>query len=174
MINRFSPSQVFKYCPKCGKEEFSSDTEKSMKCTSCGFSYFINMAAAVVAIIRNETNEILFTIRKYDPAIGMLDLPGGFVDLGETAEKAIVREIGEELNLKIIKMEFVGTFTNKYIYGEIEYQTLYLVFICSVENFQNIHAQDDVTGFVFRNPNSVKVEEIGFDSIRKIVESLKS
>jgi len=127
------------------------------------------MNAAVAAVIRNSIGEVLFTVRKHNPASGKLDLPGGFVDLGETAEKAIVREIYEELNLKINKMEFIGTFTNKYVYGEIEYQTLDLVFNCSVESFQELQVADDVSGYVFRDPKTVQAEEIGLESIREIV-----
>jgi mutator protein MutT len=172
MNSENSPLEIFKYCPKCGSPGLLANTEKSLKCNSCGFIYFINMTAAVAAIIRNEKNEVLFAIRKHNPAAGMLDLPGGFIDLGETAEKAIVREIHEELNLIINKMEYVGTFTNKYIYGEIEYQTLDLVFNCSVESFQDLKVADDVSGYVFRDPASVDICEIGLDSIKKIVGSI--
>jgi mutator protein MutT len=127
------------------------------------------MSAAVAAIIHNDKNEILFTIRKHDPAAGKLDLPGGFVDLGETAENAVIREVFEELNLEITEMNFVGTFTNKYIYGELEYQTLDLVFDCAVNSFSSIKAADDVSGYVFKNPATVSPNEIGLDSIREIV-----
>lgn len=172
MISEQSPIKIFRYCPKCGSQDFIPNSEKSLKCNSCGFRYFINMNAAVAAIIRNEKDEILFTVRKHSPAAGMLDLPGGFVDLGETAENALVREIEEELNLKIDKLKFAGTFTNKYVYSGIEYQTLDLVFNCSVESFENIQVADDVSGYVFRNPATVGKEEIGLDSIREIIEGL--
>ena len=172
MGNKYSPLDIFRFCPKCGSPGFTADTEKSLKCGICGFGYFINMSAAVAAVIRNDKNEVLFTVRKHNPAAGMLDLPGGFVDLGETAEEAVVREIKEELNLNINKMEFVGTFTNKYIYGGLEYQTLDLVFSCLVQNFHNLKVADDVSGYVFRDPKTVKPEEIGLNSIKEIVASL--
>jgi len=174
MHSDFSPSKVFRYCPKCGNPGFSPDTEKSMKCNSCGFRYFVNMSASVAAIIRNERNEILFTVRKHDPAAGMLDLPGGFVDLGETAEDAVKREIFEELNLEVNKIEFVGTFTNKYLYSGIEYQTLDLVFNCSVESFLELLVADDVSGYVFRDPAFVMHDEIGLESIRKIMDYISN
>ena len=170
MHSQFSPFKVFKFCPQCGKPGLSTDTEKSLICGNCGFRYFINMNAAVAAIIRNEKNEVLFTIRKHDPASGLLDLPGGFVDPGETAEEAVKREILEELNLKISIIDFVGTFTNKYIYAEIEYQTLDLIFNCSVDSFKHLQVADDVSGYVFRDPASVKREEIGLESIRNVVD----
>ncbi len=174
MLRKYSPFEVFRYCPKCGSPDFAPDTEKSLKCKSCGFRYFINMSASVAAIIRNQNNEVLFTVRKHDPAAGMLDLPGGFIDLGETAENALVREIQEELNLNISMMKFIGTFPNKYHFGEIEYQTLDLVFNCTVESFENLQVADDVSGYVFRNPGAVLPQEIGLDSIREIVEFISA
>jgi len=173
MRSEYSPSEVFRFCPKCGSPGFSPDTEKSLKCSSCGFGYFINMSASVAAIIRNNNNEVLFTIRKHNPAEGKLDLPGGFVDLGETAEEAILREIKEELNLNINMMEFVGTFTNKYIYGEIEYQTLDLVFNCTVDSFSGMQVDDDVSGYYFRDIKTIKAEEVGLVSIWKVISYLK-
>lgn len=130
------------------------------------------MNAAVAAIIRNHKNEVLFTIRKHEPAAGFLDLPGGFVDLGETAEEALKREVFEELNLTIDTIEFAGTFTNKYIFGEIEYQTLDLVFNCTVLSLSNIQVDDDVSGYIFKDPAFVLPEEIGLESIKRIVKGL--
>jgi NAD+ diphosphatase len=174
MRSEYNPSEIFRFCPKCGSPGFTPDTVKSLKCGSCGFRYFINMSASVAAVIRNNKSEVLFTVRKHDPAAGMLDLPGGFVDLGETAEEAILREIKEELNLKINKMEFVGTFTNKYIYGEIEYQTLDLVFNCFVESFHDIKVADDVSGYIFRDTKTVLPAEIGLASIKEILVFIAS
>lgn len=169
MRSEHNPLNVFRFCPKCGSQDFAPDTEKSLKCKKCNFRYYINMSASVAAIIRNEKSEILFTVRKYDPARGMLDLPGGFVDPGETAEQTVVREIKEELNLNISRIEYLGTFTNKYLYGEIEYQTLDLVFNCTVETFENLQVADDVSGYVFRDPDTVQPENIGLESIREII-----
>lgn len=149
------------------------DTEKSLKCENCGFRFYINMNAAVAAIIRNDKNEVLFTIRKHDPAAGLLDLPGGFVDLGETAEAALKREIFEELNLTIDTIEYTGTFTNKYIFEKIEYQTLDLVFTCTALSLSNIQVDDDVSGYVFRQPSTILPDEIGLESIKQIVNNLK-
>jgi len=172
MQSNFSPLAIFKFCPKCGSPGLSAYTEKSLNCNSCGFMYFINMNASVAAIIRNEKDEVLFTVRKHEPAAGMLDLPGGFIDLGETADNAVKREILEELNLTIDKAEFVGTFTNKYVYAEIEYQTLDLLFDCAVKSFDELQVADDVSGYVFRHPTQVRHDEIGLESIKRIVDFL--
>ncbi len=166
--------EIFRFCPKCGNQEFIRDSVKSLKCNHCGFRYFINMSTAVAGIIRNNSNEVLFTIRKHSPAAGMLDLPGGFVDLGETAETALIREIHEELNLNICEMVYHGTYTNKYLFEGVEYQTLDIVFNCRVDSFKNLTVDDDVSGFVFKRPEEVSPDEIGLSSIQQIIEDILS
>src|ERR1039457_2303418 len=87
-------------CPRCGSESIFWPSLKNIECTACGFVLFLNMAAAV-AVIMECRGKILFGIRKHEPARGMLDLPGGFVDPGETAEEAVRREVKEELNIDL-------------------------------------------------------------------------
>lgn len=168
MHHPFSPLVVFKFCPACGSQSIAPDSVKSLKCAACGFRYYINMNAAVVAVIRNQKNEVLFTTRKHDPSKGMLDLPGGFIDMGENAEHAVKREIREELNLEISKLEYVGTFTNKYLYAGIEYQTLDIVYLCTVDSFTDLKVDDDVSGYEFIDPARVRQQDISFDSVRQI------
>jgi NAD+ diphosphatase len=167
------PHRVLKYCPSCGNNTFKPHTEKSLKCETCGFCLFMNAAAAVVAILFNDEGKLLFTVRKHEPARGMLDLPGGFVDPGETAEQALSREVKEELNLTLDDVTYFGSFKNEYLYGGITYSTLDLAFICFAENFDNLLAADDVESFAFTDLKEVNFERISFESIKQIVEELK-
>ncbi|MGC8865353.1 MAG: NUDIX domain-containing protein [Bacteroidales bacterium] len=67
-----------------------------MQCPECGLIWYFNPAPAVIALIPNRDKELLFTRRKYEPAQGKLDLPGGFSDIFETSEQTLVREVKEE------------------------------------------------------------------------------
>ncbi len=168
-----SYNKYFDFCPQCGKEQFLYTKRKYFQCSDCGFEFFFNMSAAVVAIIRNEKDDILFTFRSHEPAKGMLDLPGGFVDPGETAELALVREIKEELNLDVTEYCYIMSSPNVYPYGGFDYQTLDLVFECKVSNMGNIIPADDVSGYRFINIHEVNADEIGLESIRNIVAYLR-
>ena len=86
----------FRYCPVCGSKHFVVQNEKSKRCESCGFEYFLNPSSAVAAFILNKEGELLVTRRKYEPGRGTLDLPGGFCDIGETIGEALIREVKEE------------------------------------------------------------------------------
>ena len=88
-----------------------------MLCSSCGFVFYINAAAAVATFIRNEAGELLVCRRAKEPAKGTLDLAGGFVDENETAEEAVSREIAEELQAKITHAEYLFSLPNSYEYS---------------------------------------------------------
>lgn len=174
IMKTFYPSLVWKHCPYCGSQHINwTNHTHRMQCNACQRTFYINASAAVVALIKNNNNELLFTQRKNNPAQGMLDLPGGFVDLNETAEDAIKREVLEELNVTVTELQFFGTFPNQYLYDGIVYFTLDLVFVCHVEDFTSLRAADDVCDYHFINPQHVVLNDIGFDSIRAIVQKIK-
>lgn len=166
------PLQQFQFCPKCGSKHFSVHNEKSKKCSDCGFVYYFNSSAAVVAIIENDKAEILVARRAKDPAQGTLDLPGGFVDLYETAEEAVAREIEEETGLLINSSRYLFSIPNIYLYSGFEVHTVDIFFKCKVIEFNHLTAHDDVSELQFIALNRLNPADFGLVSIRKGVEKL--
>jgi 8-oxo-dGTP diphosphatase len=62
--------------------------------------------AVSAAIFRD--GRVLIVRRGRPPAYGLYTLPGGVVELGETLEEAIIREVREETGLEIAPLELVG------------------------------------------------------------------
>ena len=102
------PLHQFIYCPKCGANTFIERNEKAKQCTTCGFVYYFNPSSAVACFIRNTAGEILLVRRAKEPAKGTLDLPGGFVDMFESAEDAAHREVKEETGLDVKNITYFG------------------------------------------------------------------
>ena len=143
------PLDKFRYCPACGSKHFEIQDEKSKKCENCGFEYYLNPSAANVALIVNDKDELLVATRKKEPAKGTLDLPGGFADIGETAEEGVVREV-----------KALDTF-----------------FICQLEDFSTLHASDDAAALQWIPITDIHTELFGLRSVRhglyRFVESYK-
>lgn len=168
------PQHVFGFCPRCGSDGLRTGDGRSFVCGECGFEYFINAAAAVVALIEDDRGRLLMTRRGREPKVGTLDLPGGFVDVRETAEQALIREVREELNIQITDFSYFGSFPNTYPFGGITYFTLDLAFVCTVSDLAPVRAGDDAEACLFVPRHEIRTEEIGLDSIRAIVRQYLS
>ena len=86
----------------------------------------------VVAAIIKKDNKIFITRRGYGEFIHMWEFPGGKMEIGETKEQALVREIKEELDTEISVDEFLTTI-------EYDYPNFHLImhcFWCHVVNGQ--------------------------------------
>lgn len=168
LIGSHYPEHVLRFCPRCGSDRFAGRTDKSFSCGECGFEYYINAAAAVAALIEDDRGRLLFVRRAREPMKGTLDLPGGFVDPGETLEEALHREVKEELNLDVDSFTYFCSFPNTYPYGGIVYSTIDLTFACTVKDLSRIRTGDDAGEHLFISPDHIRLEDIGLDSIREI------
>ena len=166
-------THLFRYCPQCGGKSLAISDEKSFLCRSCSFKFYLNTAAAGIALIFNKNDELLVTKRRYDPAKGMLDLPGGFADPGETIEACLIREIKEELNLTITSLTYFCSVPNTYMYKNVTYSITDFAFLCSVDDFDAIKASDDVSEFYFIELTSLDINHFGLDSPKIVIDRLR-
>lgn len=164
------PLSQFIYCPKCGSEHFGIHNEKSKRCADCGFVYYFNPSSATVALILNEGGELLVCRRAKDPAKGTLDLPGGFIDIGETGEEGVAREVLEETGLVVQETVYQFTLPNIYIYSGFPVHTLDMFYLCKVKDIRHISPMDDVADAFFLPLTEVHPEDFGLGSIRKGLE----
>ena len=157
----------FKFCPVCGSEHFEINNIKSKKCKDCGFTYYLNPSSATVALIINEKNEVLVVRRKNEPAKGKLDLPGGFVDMDETGEQGVAREVKEETGLEATEVKYLFSFPNLYLYSGFMVHTLDMFYRVKVKDLTHVEAMDDAAAYYWIALDQLNPEEFGFDSIRQ-------
>lgn len=108
--------------------------------------------------------------RAKDPAKGTLDLPGGFVDMHESAEEAAHREVKEETNLDITDCRYLFSIPNLYLYSGFEVHTVDMFFECLTPSFDGAKAEDDAAEIIIRLANRLNPDDFGLQSIKKAVE----
>lgn len=165
------PLEIFRFCPKCGSQDFEIHNALSRHCAQCGFTFYQNPRASTAAFILNSKDELLVATRGKEPAMGTLDLPGGFVDNNENAEEGLVREIQEETGLIISPetVEYLFSIPNVYRYSGMNIHTLDFFFICRVDDHAEVKAADDASELQWIPLNEVFVERFGLRSIRQAV-----
>lgn len=164
------PLKVLKYCPKCGSAEFNKSGERSLKCTVCGFHFFINSAAAVAALVTDDEGRLMLVTRGVEPNYGKLDLPGGFIDPMESAEDAVKRELNEELELKVKALRYLGSAPNEYVFSEYTVFTLDMAFQVTAESIENLKPMDDILDYKFYAEEDLNYDDIPAPSIKKFVK----
>ncbi len=120
---------ILKYCPRCSAPALLADSRKIV-CATCGFSIYLNTAAAVAGLLFDAEGRLMAVRRNHAPRVGFLDLPGGFVDFDETAEEALSREVREELGITINSIEYYRSIPNTYLFGDVLYHTLDIFLKC--------------------------------------------
>lgn len=132
--------------------------------------YYFNSSVSTAAFILDSENRLLVAKRAKEPEKGTLDLPGGFVDLHETAEEAIQREILEETGLEISHLNYLFSLPNVYSYSNLDIHTVDLFFECRANDLSNLHPEDDVAELYFLKREELNPELFGLSSIQKAVE----
>ncbi len=95
------------YCPECGhplEKKFLKDEGDIPYCSQCASFRFPVFNTAISAILFNENHDKILLIKQYDMAEHIL--LAGYVSQGENAETTVVREIGEELGLRVKSLTF--------------------------------------------------------------------
>lgn len=163
---------VFKYCPKCGAAALRAVGVKLLRCEACGFELYMNPAASAAGVIADELGRMVVLVRGQEPGKGKWDLPGGFVDPGETAEEALRREVREEMGLEVTAMRYLGSWPNVYDYMGVRYRTVDLGFLCEAAGAEGARAMEcEIAETLLLRPKDVDIGRFAFASVGRIAEA---
>ena len=98
------PDYSAKYCQACGGtltlEVPLGDLHERLGCQKCGFLLSVGPTVLVLSLIFSQ-DQILLVKRGTAPYVGTWAPPGGFVEAEESLEVAAVREINEEVGVRL-------------------------------------------------------------------------
>ncbi|ALB61309.1 NADH pyrophosphatase [Cronobacter condimenti 1330] len=118
-----------KYCGYCGHEMHPSKTEWAMLCGHCRERYYPQIAPCIIVAIRRDDKILLAQHARHRN--GVYTVLAGFVEVGETLEQAVAREVMEESSIRVKNLRYVTSqpwpfpqslmtaFTAEYDSGEI-------------------------------------------------------
>jgi ADP-ribose pyrophosphatase YjhB (NUDIX family) len=113
-VQRDYPAKV-RFCPLCGASMESRMVlpENSLRkvCTQCGFVLFPG-PKLVAGCLVIDAGRVLLLRRGIAPALGKWTFPGGYVDFGENAADAAIRETREEVGMRVTLGPLLGVFTD--------------------------------------------------------------
>lgn len=144
----------------------TGDTHERDVCTTCGFVHYVNPKIVTGSIVRHG-DRILMCRRAIEPRIGYWTLPAGFMEVGETAEQAAMREAREEANAEIEIKRLLAVYTIPRI---AQVQIMYLA------NLIHPHVSPGVESLEvgLANWDDIPWDELAFPSVRWALEQYRS
>lgn len=99
-----------KFCPDCGSKTSLKTTDNAQRyiCQNdgCNYIHWNNPIPVVAALVKHDDNYLIARNTQWPK--GIFSLITGYLEAGEEIEKAILREVKEELNLEGRIVNYLG------------------------------------------------------------------
>jgi NAD+ diphosphatase len=96
------------HCPRCGSLTDSVLGGHARVCRADGSEHFPRTDPAVIMLVTDPGERALLAHNRAWPQ-GRVSLVAGFVDPGESAERAVVREVAEETGIAVGEVRYLGS-----------------------------------------------------------------
>ena len=111
-----------RFCSYCGEKltRKSFQERNHWYCQTCDRIHYENPFPAVAALVPNQNGQLLLVKRAVEPAKGQWCLPGGFIEIDESIEEAVLRELKEETGIEGEIRKLVDFFSQRSpLYGAL-------------------------------------------------------
>ena len=124
--------EKYHFCPNCGSPLCDDEKFSAKRCTKCSQILFPRIEPAVIVLV--SRGEEILLVKNQNRAKTFYSCVAGFVEMGESLEHAVEREVMEETGISIKNLRYVGSqpwpfpdqlmlaFTADYAGGEIKLQ----------------------------------------------------
>jgi 8-oxo-dGTP pyrophosphatase MutT (NUDIX family) len=116
-----------------------------------------NVWLAVAGLVRSKDGQWLVVKKRYGGLKGKWSLPAGFVDKGETADEAVIREVLEETGIKCQVKGLIGLRTGV-IKGEISDNLLHFL-LEPIDEGEVVHQENELYEARFMAPEELLLEK---------------
>ena len=95
------------FCSICGNQNSFNEKEGAFECSCNSAPKYPALSPCIITLIHDE-DQILLGRSKFFPA-NMYSTLAGFIEAGENAEEALIREVKEEVNVEITNIKYYSS-----------------------------------------------------------------
>lgn len=158
-----------RFCQLCGGALLPAtphaDKKAPFYCSSCTKPVYLDPKVAVAVVVRTQGGIVMLRRAQKDIAYGKWILPGGHVDRGEEVPVAAVREVREEIGLKVELTRLVG------VYSYPDNPWVLVVYEAEGNGGSPMAGEEALEVAVFK-PQDIPWEEFGYQSTADAMHDL--
>ncbi|QKV92683.1 NAD(+) diphosphatase [Streptomyces sp. NA02950] len=100
--------RLHRFCSRCGERTVIAAAGHIRRCPACGAEHYPRTDPAVIMLVTDELDRALLGRQVHWPE-GRFSTLAGFVEPGESIEQAVVREVAEEVGVRVGEAEYVAS-----------------------------------------------------------------
>ncbi|WP_428774348.1 NAD(+) diphosphatase [Vibrio sp.] len=100
-------SQTMRFCPHCGGRTGLNHNQFAMQCGDCRTLHYPRIFPCIIVAVRKQHQILLAQHPRHRS--GMYTVIAGFVEVGETLEQCVAREVREETGIEISNIRYFSS-----------------------------------------------------------------
>lgn len=94
-----------RFCGRCGKNTDQHEQERALICKECSLHYFPRINPCVIVLVVRGKQLLLARSSRFKS--GFFSCLAGFIEIGETPEETVLREVKEEVNIDVEAIRYI-------------------------------------------------------------------
>jgi NAD+ diphosphatase len=100
-------ASTHRFCGRCATPTERVDGERSLRCPACGLLAYPRISPAVIVLVRRGDEALLARGARFP--LPFYSTLAGFVEVGESLEQTVHREIREEVGVEVDDVRYFGS-----------------------------------------------------------------
>ncbi|MCH8533079.1 MAG: NAD(+) diphosphatase [Saccharospirillum sp.] len=97
-----------KFCGQCGRPTQAMEGESAMVCQPCRLRFYPRVSPCIITLVTRGP-EVLLAQGVHHRQSGWYSTLAGFIETGESAEQAVLREVREEVGVSVHNLRYQGS-----------------------------------------------------------------
>lgn len=100
-------TQTMRFCPQCGGRNHLNHNQLAMQCGDCRTLHYPRIFPCIIVAVRKNDEILLAQHPRHRN--GMYTVIAGFLEVGETLEQCVAREVKEETGINVTNIRYFGS-----------------------------------------------------------------
>lgn len=100
--------QQHRYCGQCGQPTVQVTNEFAMACSDCHLRFYPRISPCIIVLVTDGEKLLLAQGEKHRES-GWYSTLAGFIESGESAEQAVIREVYEEVGVHVKNIRYMNS-----------------------------------------------------------------